>query len=93
MGPAFDSANLKALVCSSPDKLPDEIDRAIFQKMCEAFRTDAHIHAFLETLSKRARRLCGATNSRIISGVGAHSSDASADAAPCKPRNQLGGAN
>jgi hypothetical protein len=33
MGPQFDSADLKALMFSSPDELPDAIDREIFQKL------------------------------------------------------------
>ena len=54
MGPEFNSADLKALMFSSPHKLPDMIDRSIFEKMCDAFRADAHIRNFLETLSKRS---------------------------------------
>lgn len=53
MGPKFDSGDLKTLVFSSPEKLPDATERAIFQKMCEVFRADVHIQNFLETLSKR----------------------------------------
>jgi hypothetical protein len=36
MGPEFNSADLKPLMFSSPHKLPDAIDRAIFEKMCDA---------------------------------------------------------
>ena len=53
MGPDFNSADLKVLVFSAPEKLPDATMRATFQKMWEAFRADAHIRTFLETLSKR----------------------------------------
>ena len=53
MGPKFDSADLKTIVFSPPENFPDASQRAIYQKICEAFRTDENIQTFLETLSTR----------------------------------------
>jgi len=53
MGPKFDCTDLKKIVFSPPENFASASERAIYQKMCEAFRADATIQKFLETLSAR----------------------------------------
>ena len=52
--PMCDNAGLKKLVFSAPENLLSTTEKAIYQKMCEAFRGDANIQQHLEALSTRS---------------------------------------
>jgi hypothetical protein len=64
MGSEFDSADLKVLMFSSPDKLPDAIDCEISARRF----APTPIFRLSSKPCRRARCRCGATNSGIISG-------------------------
>jgi hypothetical protein len=54
IGAKYDRADLKAIVFSAPNDLPQAPVRAIYQGMCEDFLADPNIQKFLESLSARS---------------------------------------
>jgi Protein of unknown function (DUF2971) len=54
MGTDSNGAHLKTLVFSAPEDLPSITAQQTYERMCEAFRADANIQKFLETLSTRS---------------------------------------
>ena len=57
MGPKFDRADLKTIVFSAFENLPDAPVRAIYQHTCDAFFADPNIQKLIEALANRTTPL------------------------------------
>lgn len=57
MGPKFDRADLKTIVFSAFENLPDAPVRVIYQRACDAFFADPHIQKIIEALANRTTPL------------------------------------
>jgi hypothetical protein len=54
MGPEFDRRDLKTIIFSAFEKLPDAPVRAIYQRACDAFLADTNIQTLIDALTNRA---------------------------------------
>ena len=57
LGPKFDRADLKTIIFSAFENLPDAPVRAIYQKTCDAFLADPDIPKLVEALAHRVAPL------------------------------------
>jgi hypothetical protein len=56
-GPKFDAADLKTIIFSAFDNLPDAPVRVIYQRSCDAFLADLNIQKLIEALASRTTPL------------------------------------